>query len=31
MLCDMNMPGIHKVLNIREYAFEQCSTMFEYA
>ena len=22
MLCDRNMPGIHKVLNMREYALE---------
>ena len=30
MLCDRNMPGIHKVLNMREYALEQRSIMSEY-
>ena len=24
MLCDRNMPGIHKVLNMREYSLEYC-------
>ena len=30
MLYDSNMPGIHKILNMREYALEYCSNMSEY-
>ena len=27
----LNLAGIHKVLNMREYALEQCLNMSEYA